>query len=156
VLSLRLVLSLSQLGDFDCPYLPFSCDVTDSGDRRVLSLPPPDDSASSDPLVVTERLIQRDDHEMFYSYSRTVPPELGLPYTGLMSKFAFVTVNTASSSGGGGSVQVSARGERKCCLQWTTSVLPNDPTKPMIAAEAVAKFQESWKPYFDAAIQMEE
>lgn len=129
--------------------------MNDAGDRRVLSLPPADDSAESDPIVVTERLIQRDDREMFYSYARLVPPDQGFPYTDLMSKFAFVPMTTLAPSGGG-TGNVSARGDRRSCLQWTTSVLPNDPKRPMIAAEAVARFQESWKPYFDAAIQMEE
>lgn len=117
------------LGDWDAPYLPFSVDVNDAGDRRVLSLPPLDDSVDGDPILVTERLIQRDEREMFYSYSRLVPPGVGFPYTDLMSKFAFVPV---TSKGPTGAI------EKKCCLQWTTSVLPNDELNPKAAADAVA------------------
>jgi hypothetical protein len=118
------------LGDFDCPYVPFSCDVNDAGDRRVLSLPPSDDSAEGEPLLVTEKLIQRDDREMFYSYSRLVPPDAGFSYSNLLSKFAFVPLNAKSHSGAGA--------DKKCCLQWTTSVLPNDIKNHKEAAEDVA------------------
>lgn len=113
------------LGDWDAPFLPFSVDVNDENDRRVLSLPPSDDAPDSDPIIVTERLIQRDDREMFYSYSRLVPPAAGFPYTDLMSKFAFVAVTTSQA-------------DRQCVLQWTTSVLPNDSKNPQVAAEALA------------------
>ena len=109
------------LGDWDAPYLPFSCDANDANDRRVLSLPPSDDSPESDPILVTEKLIQRDEREMFYSYSRLVPPDGGFSYTDLMSKFAFVPINS-----------------KRCTIQWTTSVLPKDSQNPNKAAEEVA------------------
>jgi hypothetical protein len=155
------------LGDWDAPYLPFPCDV--SGDRRVLVLPRDAENEEEeedeqqarqrkgkggikDTIVVTERLIQRSDREMFYSYSRTTPPDgpeaTAFPYTDLLSKFAFLPVSSGGGGGGGGGKQ--------CLLQWTTSVLPRDPKRPRRAAEAVARFQESWRPYFDAALQDED
>jgi len=137
------------LGDWDLPFVPFSCDATDSGDRRVLTLPPDEDSASSESTIVTERLIQRSERDLYYSYSRAAPSTTnssanGLPYTELLSKYAFVPLANA------------ADGSKRCVLQWTTSVLPRDPATPKEAAESVARFQESWRAYFDAAIQMED
>lgn len=149
------------LGDWDAPWLPWEVDVSSDGSRRTIAVPPQEDSAESEATLVTERLIQRNDREMFYSYARvdskaeTEAAEAaassgsgsgggGAGYTDLLSKFSFLPMPNG------------AQGEKRCVLQWTTSVLPNDAANPKRAAEAVAKFQESFKPFFDAAIQMED
>lgn len=150
------------LGDWDLPFVPWDIDVSGDGSRRTLAVPPPEDGAESEPTAVTERLIQRNDREMFYSYARvdskaeTEAAEAaaeansggGAGYTDLLSKFSFLPLPSGSGSGGSS--------EKRCILQWTTSVLPNDRANPKRAAEAVARFQESWKPFLEAAIQMED
>lgn len=147
-----------MLGDWDAPFLPWDVDVSTDGSRRTMAIPPLDDAPESEATLVTERLIQRNDREMFYSYAR-VPSKAetdaaeaaasgaaggGAGFTDLLSKFSFLPLPNGP------------QGEKRCVLQWTTSVLPNDSANPKRAAEAVAKFQEGFKPFFDAAIQMED
>jgi len=178
------------LGDWDAPFLPFPCDV--NGDRRVLVLPielllPGEDeegasddeedesgaaqqrgsSGVKDTVVVTERLIQRSERDMFYSYSRATPPDApprAFPYTELLSKFAFLPASAAaaSSSSSAGTAGAAVGGgsgggnKKQCLLQWTTSVLPRDPQRPRRAAESVARYQEAWRPYLLAALESDD
>jgi hypothetical protein len=132
------------LGEWECPFLPYAVEISGqpglAGEKRVLNVPREDGSGEDQ---ITERLIQRSERSLFYSYSRVDNPAAS--YTDFTSKFSFLPVLTAGSSG-----------SKRTVLQWSTSVQPRDASQHQAVAEEVANFQNSWKRFFEAAINLEE
>lgn len=121
--------SWTLLGDWDSPFLPWSIDVSSSGDKRVVSLPPEvTGNNAGETMIVTERLIERNEKDRYYSYTRIIPPSYGIEYSDMQSKFEFKDFISMNEN----------RSLKKSILQWTTNVLPKDIKNPHSAAKSIA------------------
>lgn len=145
------------LGDWDMPYwTDASVETNEQQDRRTVTIEKnkmkgemdeeeeEEEEEGSKTVTFTEKLIQRSDRDMFYSYSRSIAADdPSFPFTDLLSKFSFLSLAQFGSSplpkGDNiiGAEGASTSSEKRCIIQWTTSVMPKDTTKPEIAAAAV-------------------